>query len=193
MANDTIGLMDSLEIKKAHIVGKSMGGMISQWIGIKYPDRLKKIVMGCSSAARDDLGNEILRIGRDITTKVGPRAGWLFALFLGYNREYLEDNLTQIKNTLESIPDTQKGIVGYLNQSYACENHNTEDLLHKIKAKTLVMYGERDLITAPRRSKKLAELIPDATEKIFRNVGHGFWRECQKEVDEIVMDFLSQG
>ena len=38
MARDAIGLMDYLEITKAHIVGASMGGMITQIIGLDYPD-----------------------------------------------------------------------------------------------------------------------------------------------------------
>ena len=189
MADDTIGLLDHLEIEKAHIIGKSMGGMVAQWIGIKYPERVDKIVMGCSSATRDKVGNLILQLGRDITTKVGAKTGWMLALFLGYSREYIESNFDSIMKVMENVPDNPEGITGYLNQSKGCENHEVLELLHKIKAKTLVMYGENDLITAPSRSKKLAEFIPNSIEKSF-DAGHGFWREHQKEVDEIVLDFL---
>ncbi len=52
MADDTIALLDSLNISKASFVGKSMGGMIAQWMGIKYPQRVNKLVMGCTSAYR---------------------------------------------------------------------------------------------------------------------------------------------
>lgn len=191
MADDTIGLLDHLEIKKAHFVGKSMGGMIAQWIGIKYPERVNKLVIGCSSGSRDKVGNEILKLGREITTKVGPKAGWMAALFLGYTREYIEENFESIMNTFKTVPDGTEGIKGYLNQSVACENHDVSALLEKIKSETLVMYGEKDFITAPRRSKQLSILIPNSTEKEFKDVGHGFWRERQKEVDKLVLDFLS--
>lgn len=190
MADDTIGLLDHLKIDKAHIVGKSMGGMIAQWVGIKYPQRAEKIVMGCSSASRDKVGNLLLKMGREVTTKAGPKMGWMLALFLGYSREYIETNLDSIMEVMENIPDNPEGIEGYLNQSNACEDHEVIELLHKIKSKTLVMYGENDLITAPSRSKKLAELIPGSIEKSFSNAGHGFWREHQKEVDKMVLDFL---
>ena len=191
MADDTIGILDQLKIKKAHFVGKSMGGMITQWIGIKYPERVNKLVIGCSSASRDEVGNEILNLGREIATKIGPKAGWLTALFLGYNREYIEDNFESIMNNLNSIPEDKTAIKGYLNQSYGCENHNTTELLQKIKAKTLIIYGERDFITSSRRSRELGKLIPDSISKEFSGVGHGFWREKQKEVDKLVLDFLS--
>ena len=49
MADDIIGLMDHLSIEKADVVGISMGGMISQEIAINYPDRVKKLVLGCTA------------------------------------------------------------------------------------------------------------------------------------------------
>lgn len=192
MADDTVGLLDHLKIERAHIVGKSMGGMIAQWIGIDYSERVEKIVMGCTSGSRDEVGNLILRIGRDVTSKVGPKTGWLLALFLGYSRQYIETNYSSIMDSLETIPEDTDGINGYLNQSYACENHEVLEFLHSIKSKTLVMYGEKDLLISPERSKRLAEFIPNSIEKSFPDVGHGFWRECQKEVDKFVLDFLSE-
>lgn len=191
MADDTIALMDGLGIDRASFVGKSMGGMIAQWIGIKYPERIDKLVMGCSSASRDEVGNTILRIGRDIATGVGMKAVWLTALFLGYNRQYIEDNIESIQSTLQMLSDDPDSLRGYLAQSRACEMHDTRDLLGRISAKTLVMYGENDFITSPKRAAELGELIPDAVVKSFEGAGHGFWRERQAEVDSLVMDFLS--
>ena len=190
MAHDTAALMDELGIESAHIVGKSMGGMIGQWLAIKHPAKVKKLVMGCSSASRDEVGNEILRMGREIATKMGTKAVWLMALYLGYTREYIEDNIAIIKQAMSSVPEDPEALQGYIGQSFACEGHNTVDFLNQIKAETLVMLGERDLIASPKRSEVLAELIPNAKLKVFGGVGHGFWRERQEEVDKLVLDFL---
>jgi len=46
MADDTVAFLDSLKIKSASFIGKSMGGMITQWIGIKYPQKVKKACNG---------------------------------------------------------------------------------------------------------------------------------------------------
>ncbi len=190
MADDTAGLMDSLGLESAHIVGKSMGGMIGQWLAIKYPDKVRKLVLGCSSASRDEVGNEILRIGREIASKAGMKTVWLMALYFGYTREYIERNLGSIKAAADSIPEKPQALKGYISQSLACEGHNTSDLLNRIKASTLVMSGENDLIASPKRSYELCELIPDSKLKIFKDVGHGFWREKHQEVDDLVLDFL---
>jgi pimeloyl-ACP methyl ester carboxylesterase len=190
MADDTAGLLDFLGIQSASIVGKSMGGMIAQWLGIKYPKRVDKLVLGCTSASRDDVGNAILSLGREIATKVGLKTVWLVALYLGYTREYIEKNLGSIKESLALVTQNDKALNGYLGQSFACEGHNTRDLLYKINAPTLVVLGERDQIASPKRSRELAELIPGARLREFKGFGHGFWRERQEEVDKVVLDFL---
>ena len=190
MADDTVQLMDFLGIQSASLVGKSMGGMIAQWVGINYPERVNKLVLGCTSASRDEVGNEILRIGREIATKMGMRTVWLTALYLGYTREYIENNLKSIQESLFMIPDTKDALMGYIGQSKACESHDTRELLNKIKSPTLIMFGDNDKIASPKSSRELSEMIPDARLKVFDGLGHGFWREKQEEVDSIVLDFL---
>ena len=43
MAKDTVGLMDVLGIKSAHLVGASMGGMIAQEVAISFPQRVRSL------------------------------------------------------------------------------------------------------------------------------------------------------
>ncbi len=189
MADDTVALLDNLKIKSASFIGKSMGGMIAQWIGIKYPQKVKKLVMGCSTACRDEVGNEIIKTGREIATKAGMKTVWLTALFLGYSRSYIENNIGSIKENMSTVSESKENLTGYLRQSGACENHDILNLIPKIKAETLVMYGENDFITSPKNSRVLAKLIPNSKLVGFK-AGHGFWREYQKEVDKEVLDFL---
>nr|QRD81006.1 lipolytic protein [uncultured bacterium] len=193
MADDTAGLLDFLGIDSAYVAGKSMGGMIAQWLAIKYPDRVRKLVLACTSASRDEVGNEILRIGREVATKMGMKYVWLIALFWGYTREYIEKNLGSIREALAMVEDSLESIRGYIRQSLACEKHDTRELVTRIKCPTLVMIGNRDLIVSPKRSIELAELIPNAQLEVFDGVGHGFWRERQEEVDRVVLNFLLGG
>ncbi|MFI5322902.1 MAG: alpha/beta fold hydrolase [Thermodesulfobacteriota bacterium] len=190
MADDTAALMDALGIETAHIVGKSMGGMIGQWLAIKYPEKVRKLVMGCSSASRDEVGNVILRMGREIASKVGMRAVWTMALYLGYTREYIEKNIGSLNSVVNAISESPEALRGYMGQSYAVEGHNTTELLHRIKAPALVMIGECDMTTSPRRTRELAGLIPGSKLKSFEGVGHGYWRERQEEADKLVLEFL---
>ncbi len=181
MADDTIGLLDTLGINSATFIGKSMGGMITQRIGIKYPERVNKLVIGCSAASRDEVGNLLLSAGREVATKAGMKAVWITGLFYGYTREYIEKNIDMIKGFLNEIPEDEEVLKGYLGQSAACEGHYSLDEIHSIRADTLVMYGNRDLIMSPKKSVEMAEKIPNCRLRGFSDVGHGFWRENRKK------------
>jgi pimeloyl-ACP methyl ester carboxylesterase len=54
MADDTVTLMDHLGIAKAHIIGVSLGGMIAQEVAINHPERVSKLVLGCTYACIDE-------------------------------------------------------------------------------------------------------------------------------------------
>jgi len=57
MANDAIGLLDALSISSAHVVGMSMGGMISQTLAIEHPERVRSLVSFASSSGDYGLPN----------------------------------------------------------------------------------------------------------------------------------------
>lgn len=192
MADDVIGLLDHLQIEKAKFIGKSMGGMITQRIGINHPDRVNKLVIGCSAASRDEVGNLLLEGGREVASKAGMKAVWVTGLFYGYTRGYIEDNIDVIKGFLDEMPDHDEQMLkGYMGQSQACEGHFSLDEIDKIDAPTLVMYGDKDLIMSPKKSLEMAEKIPGSRLQGFKDVGHGFWREKQEDVDRLVLEFLA--
>jgi pimeloyl-ACP methyl ester carboxylesterase len=56
MVADTVGLMDALKIKKAHLVGVSMGGMISQLFAGKHPDRVASLTSIMSGTLNPRIG-----------------------------------------------------------------------------------------------------------------------------------------
>ena len=49
-ADDTAGLMEALGIREANILGVSMGGYIAQELALNYPDRVKRLVLGCTGS-----------------------------------------------------------------------------------------------------------------------------------------------
>ena len=59
MSEDTIKLMDYLNIKKAHILGHSMGGLIAQEIAINYPERVMKLILASTWAYQDNDANGV--------------------------------------------------------------------------------------------------------------------------------------
>jgi pimeloyl-ACP methyl ester carboxylesterase len=193
MAEDAVTLMDHLGIEQAHIIGKSMGGMIAQWIAARWPSKVRSLVLASTILYHDKYGNELLDLGRTVAEKAGLFAVYRLTFLLSYSREYCMNNrsrLEQVEALIAQLNPTEL-LRGYFEQSIACQKHDSREIASKIKSPTLVIVGEEDLITPAQDSKDLAAAIPNAELHIFPKGGHGFWREFPSEVNTVVRQFLN--
>ena len=60
MADDVVGLMDALGIRRAHICGASMGGMIAQELALRHPDRVRTLQLHCTTPGIDAYGRVLI-------------------------------------------------------------------------------------------------------------------------------------
>src|SRR6184192_3565794 len=74
MAADVVGLMDALEIERAHIVGHSTGGAIAQTLAIEHPKRLASVVLSASWTKPDAYFRRMFGLRKDILLRLGPSA-----------------------------------------------------------------------------------------------------------------------
>ena len=183
MATDVIGLMDHLQIEAAHILGLSMGGMIAQEIAINYPDRVRKLVLGCTFACQNE-GN-------------GPTEE--------YSRQTALDS-KHIKLTLVSLANnnpigrvfvviwmrllSRSWSAGFESQGAAIRSHDTSDRLHLIKSPTLVIAGTEDRVIRPSSSEFIASRIPGARLMMVQHGSHSMSAENRREFNRAVLSFL---
>jgi pimeloyl-ACP methyl ester carboxylesterase len=192
MAEDAVALMDHLGIQRAHVIGKSMGGMIAQWIAVRYPEKVRSLVLASTVMKHDAYGEELLELGRDMAEKAGLFATYRQAFLMSYTREYCMTNrsrLEEVKALLDRL-NPEEFLQGYREQSVACQKHDTSHMASKIKSPTLVIVGKDDLITPVQASRNLAAAIPKAELVVVQRGGHGFWREFAGEVNGVVRDFI---
>lgn len=195
MAEDAVALMDHLGIAQAHIIGKSMGGMIAQWIAARWPSRVRSLVLASTVMYHDRYGNELLDLARTVAQKAGLFAVYRLTFMLSYSREYCMNNRSRLEQMEALIAklDPAELLRGYFEQSSACQKHDSRAIAAKIRCPTLVIVGQDDLITPAQDSKDLAAAMPDAQLQIFQKGGHGFWREFPSEVNSVVRQFLNHG
>jgi pimeloyl-ACP methyl ester carboxylesterase len=196
MADDTVGLMEHLGIKKAHVLGVSMGGMIAQELAINYPDRINKLILGCTFARRDE------------SSGVTPE----FHKALGYGEDYTDDDarsipIRKILDTMSSLaintvlyriifwPLMKIGVrlmetTGLLGQWEAALDHNTLNNLPAVKVPTLVITGTQDRLIKPSSSEVIAKLIPNAKLVKVEGGSHVFFIEMRSRFNREVLDFL---
>src|SRR5699024_12606988 len=71
MATDAVGLLDHLQVARAHVVGTSMGGMIAQTIAIRHPDRVASLTSVMSTTGRRTVGWQHPKLLRNLLVPIG--------------------------------------------------------------------------------------------------------------------------
>ena len=192
MAEDAAGLLESLNVKRAHVIGKSMGGMVAQLLAAKYPERIQSLVLACTLMRHDSYGGEILSLARIVAEKAGLYETYRLSFLLSYSKEYCMKNRSRLDEAQRLLTKigSRELLQGYLEQSLACQRHDSSPVLKSVQAPCLVLAAEGDLITTADHARELADEIPGAELLILPFGKHGFWREYPAEVNPIVIDFL---
>jgi pimeloyl-ACP methyl ester carboxylesterase len=192
-ADDTAGLLDGLGINQAHVFGISMGGMIAQEFALRYPQRVKTLILGCTNCggpqavlAKDpevvDLLNKIDSVDVQqaalVMTKVAVTPWFL---------QKRMDVLLQFNQLSLQHPTPKHGMV---RQMQAIQGHDTYERLPRITVPTLVLTGKEDGLVPPENSVTLAQRIPNADLVILSNASHLFNVELPETTAEVVKGFI---
>ena len=195
MAEDVIGLMDYLNIDKAHVLGLSLGGMVAQEVAISYPERVIKLVLGSTFASIEvnDIQPELMEaLGiRESSTDVDIsnmdfRKLMNFMVSSAFNKRLWRMILLSLsKYSMKSINPE-----GHFKQMSAISSYSTLDRLHLIKASTLVITGTGDRIISPGASEVIASHIPNAKLVLVKGGSHAFFMEMRGRFNKEVLGFL---
>jgi pimeloyl-ACP methyl ester carboxylesterase len=193
LAADAAGLLEGLGLPSAHVYGVSMGGMVAQELAIAFPERVRGLVLGCttpggplaarpSSAQLRALGTAMADSGR------GPARAWLAgALFSdAFRREHPDEVL----RLLRSFAAHRPGARGMTSHLWATIYHDTMARLWRIQAPTLVMHGTHDALAPPANARLLAERIPDAELAMVEGAGHAYALEAPERSSQLFLDWL---
>lgn len=187
MADDAVALMDHLGIKKAHVVGASMGGMIAQELAINYPDRVSKLVLACTYCCKQGASGDTKE--QTELVKLPPKKMSVAMAKLACNKpffKFMVGSMASLRLNFISAADN----IGIEGQSAACFNHNTIDRLSQIKSPTLVIVGTEDHIITPTSSDVIAQHIPGAKLVKVAGGSHMFFMENKNEFNQSVLEFL---
>jgi pimeloyl-ACP methyl ester carboxylesterase len=167
MADDMIKLMDSLGLKKADVVGWSDGGIIGLDMAMNHPDRVRRLVA----------------IGANYDTAgVAPSSG-----------DFTADVGRQVKPFYDRIapdPSHFRVMLAKIRVLITTQPHYTTQDLGRIRARTLIVAGEHDLILR-KHTDALAAAIPGAQEVIVPGATHFGPLEQPGAYTNLVVTFLN--
>ena len=192
MAEDVVQLCQYLGIKKANIVGHSMGGLILQILATKYSHYIKKAIFLCSSLLQQSAYNFHLEVLNQIkNNKIKNNAFLkLFACFLFgssflYTKNYLDAYIKAVQKN--PYPQTIEGYDGQLN---ALKNFNRLEKLNKINIPSQAIYAEEDIITTKKTERLLKEHNENISIKWLKNCGHIPQLECPHLLTEYIINYF---
>ncbi|MEL6179325.1 MAG: alpha/beta fold hydrolase [Myxococcota bacterium] len=194
MAADVANLLDHLGVEQAHVVGVSMGGMISQEFALQYRHRVRSLCLiathhgGPRSWFAKPQGLKLF-----LQTHTSPPRSRYEALErLLYTDEYLRSNdPDEVRETLKLNFGNPAPSWSRFAQAVAVLRHNTAPRLHQLSGvPTLVVKPVEDILIRPSHSDRLAQLIPGARLVPIAG-GHGLVRECADELSALLLEHFA--
>lgn len=196
---DLKALLDALQIKQAHFVGTSYGGMVAMPFAAANPARVQSLVLIATAAAIRPPSYEIVKAWRDLAND--GDAGLLFNkmvphLFSGRllreKPDWIERQLQGLLKALQELPDFCRGQV-LLHDAHYLEmlDEGVTSQLAKIACKTLVVSAEQDLLYPPLDSSHIARHIAGAEHVIIADGAHAVVAERPAIVSELIIGHLA--
>ena len=176
MAADTVGLLDALDIKSAHIVGISMGGMISQLVAGLYPDRVLSLTSIMSKTGAFGKGGASLAVARQMVKPIPKGTSALDNSVMTrqmFGSPAYPESDEEIAIAVKSEFKRSNNPAGYLRQMAAIRSApNRNKLLNELKMPVLIIHGKQDTLVDVSGGIETKKQISHAKLVLFEGMGH---------------------
>ncbi|MGE3268166.1 MAG: alpha/beta fold hydrolase [Chloroflexota bacterium] len=190
-AADAVGLLDALGWDRCHVMGVSFGGMVAQEVAIRYPERVDRLVLACTSSggaggASYPLHNHLddtpqQRVERQLgLADIRKDAAWRAA--------HAEEYATLVEQGLAAAAlgaDEPGKAAGFRRQLLARKGLDTYDRLPSVTAPVFICGGRYDGIAPISNQEALLAQLPNAQMELFEG-GHGFLQDDPRAFERII-------
>ena len=191
MAKDAEAVLDAAEVECAHVFGVSMGGVIAQELALSSPDRVRSLVLGCTSCGgpgavpADPEVVQALVARAQMSVEEGVRVMIPFVYDANTSQDLIDQDLELRMRTYPS----EKGYVGQLQ---AVIGYETWDRLDAISVPTLVIHGRSDRLIPHVNGEVLAAAIPGARLVSLENASHIFSTDQPDATSDALLSFFDE-
>lgn len=187
MADELYQSLQELHIDNASIIGMSQGGMIAQLFAIKYPQKVKKLVLALTLSRNNTISRATIR-------------GWIEMAENGDMDKLNKDSMSKTFSSpllrklylinrlfLRSVSKEKRN--RFVNQAKSILEFDCYKSLNKITCPTLVIGAKKDLVLGVDGARELANSIPRASYYEFDRLGHAAYVESRR-FDKVILEFL---
>jgi 2-hydroxymuconate-semialdehyde hydrolase len=186
-----LDFMHAVGIRRAHLVGNSMGAAVALAAAVRYPEVIDRLVLMGATGVRFPLTAGLDAVWGYIPSIANMRR--LLELFV-FNRELITDELVELRYRASIRPGIQEAFSRMfppprqeaVNALAAYEEH-----LSGIRAPALVIHGRDDRVVPVATGEKLLMVLGDVQLHVFGRCGHWTQLEHTADFNRLVRDFLT--
>jgi 3-oxoadipate enol-lactonase len=192
MANDVIGLLDTLGLSRVHLFGFSMGGAIAQEIAIRNPGRIDRLILFgtfCGGVWAEPASYDVFRrllAAENQSPEDAARQAWPVT----YSPEYLAANAEAVEGQMRRELEHPTPTFVAQQQMEALRKFDSYRDLPSIRVPTLVATGAHDMLVKPRNSEILASRIPTRGRNVWPISDIEQSGRPPEEIADLMGDFL---
>ncbi|WP_432584487.1 alpha/beta fold hydrolase [Streptomyces sp. HD1123-B1] len=184
-ARDVIAVLDDLGIDRADVYGTSMGGRVVQWLAIRHPERVRGLILGCTSPGGPHSLERSNEVRRSLAVPDVAAAQRALAELM-----YTPAWLAAHSAPYQTLGDPTMSARARRAHLTASRDHDAWDELPAISAPTLILHGDADLLNPAANAPLLADRIPGARMTLIPGARHAYFEEFRARASPLVLDFL---
>tara|TARA_R110002110_G_scaffold395138_2_gene609563 strand:+ start:54492 stop:55292 length:801 start_codon:yes stop_codon:yes gene_type:complete len=193
LADTMIALMDNLGVDKAHVVGRSLGGLIGQHMMLRAPERVQSMTLAASTPAVDRIGKRILENMREVLEWRDNWVDWArHSAHVFVSPAFYNDNPEAMERIEALVGNEARSKISYVNLNHAALTHDTSDRLGEMPCPTLIMGGRQDPICSMQGTDELSAGIANSETVIFEKSSHFFLMEEAEKSMQTLTDWFAK-
>ena len=185
-AQDAVAVLDALDLRRVDVYGTSMGGRVAQWLAARHPDRVRRLVLGCTSPGGPHAIERDVHVRRTLV-QPDAAAARRALLELMYTPAWLAGH----PGPYTTLGDPDMPVHARKRHFTASADHDAWDALPLISAPTLVVHGTDDIFNPAANAPLLAGRIPDARMELIAGARHAYFEEFREVASPLVAQFLA--
>jgi pimeloyl-ACP methyl ester carboxylesterase len=194
MAADAVAVLDAAGVGAAHVLGRSLGGIIAQLIAIEHPQRVLTLTSAFANTGEPGYGGMTAEIARLFNvphdTPETMVAWYVAGMRACGSPAFVDDEATAAEQRRQN--ERCFDPAGATRQSYAiAASGSRADRLRNVRIPTLVIHGDKDTIVDPSGGRRTAELIPGARFELIEGMGHDFPPQLWDRLVDLIIDHVS--
>lgn len=190
LVEDILSLWDHCGIERSHLVGISMGGMLSQVFAASYPSRIDHLILVSTAPSFEFLASPSFQPWGDSLESVENRLkSYVSPAYYARNKLLIQAMSKQILASIQNENFESRAKA----QHDAIKGLDNRPILGRIQALTLIIHGSDDAVIPVAAARMLAADIEGSELEIIEGGGHLLLAEDSKKLGQTIINFLHKG